>query len=342
LCANIVLKEFIQAYDGDLFEEYVWIDRKKLLNEVWPRFRALRELKQLGAQVVLHSTRDPYMGDCLVRATCAGERIGRESPQNPLAGPGEPKNYQTTAGDFFYTRLIRDDHYVTFAFYRDRAFFSAVLPGIKMPENTRLTPIKVPLPEITEPFAVFMPGASEKFREWPPERFAEVARHLYKTRGLRGVILGSAADRTKGAAMQQAAPEIPWENLCGQLTLAQVVGLISRCAAGLTNDSGGIHILAALDRPGVAISNCFSFGWFHPYPKEVSTAVSYIYPEAFYASPLSWNERKEIYGRTKYLSITDVSIQPVLDRLDAVLDRRPYDDPIQKMCDERPERPLFS
>jgi ADP-heptose:LPS heptosyltransferase len=86
------------------------------------------------------------------------------------------------------------------------------------------------------------------------------------------------------------------ENLCGQLTLPQVVYLMSQCAIGVTNDSGGIHLLAALNKPGVAVSNYFSFGFFHPYPPEISNSVSFVYPQAFYALPLTMEQRKVIYG----------------------------------------------
>jgi ADP-heptose:LPS heptosyltransferase len=156
---------------------------------------------------------------------------------------------------------------------------------MELPKNTRLTPIPVPLPRITEPFAIFMPGASDAFREWPPDRFAQIARHLSETRGLRIVVLGTKADSPKAIAVQQAVPTASVENLCGQLSLPQVAFLMSRCVVGVTNDSGGIHLLAALNKPGVAVSNCFSFGFFHPYPREISDSVNFVYPQAFYALP---------------------------------------------------------
>src|ERR1700683_353073 len=51
ICANISLKDFIEKYDADAFDGYIWIDRTKLLNEMWARFVILRQVKMMGAQV---------------------------------------------------------------------------------------------------------------------------------------------------------------------------------------------------------------------------------------------------------------------------------------------------
>jgi len=202
-----------------------------------------------------------------------------------------------------------------------------------LPKNTRFTPIPVPVPPVKGSFVILMPGASDAFREWPPCQFAQVARHLFETRGLRSIVLGTKADSPKALAIQQAAPGVPVDNLCGQLKLSQVVYLMSQCAGGVTNDSGGIHLLAALNKPGVAVSNCFSFGFFHPYPKEISDTISFVYPKAFYDLPLSMQERKVKYGGAgKYFPIKDVPPESVIERLEALMDRRPFNDSIQELC----------
>jgi len=334
LCANIALRELIEIYDKDVFDDFCWIDRNKFLNEFWYRLKTLRKVKKLGILSCIHPMRDPYLGDCIVRATFAKERIGREAFQNRNVPFFEQISSKRALGDSFYTKLIHEDNSVTFEFDRNRNFFSTVLPGVPLPERMDLDPITVSIPKIEGPFAVLMPGASESFREWPPERFAQIARHLYLTRGLQIILLGSQADWPKAVLVQKNTPEIPIVNLCGTLTLSQVVYLVSQCVIGITNDSGGIHLLAALNKAGVAISNCFSFGWFHPYPPTVCSSVSFVYPPAFYSLSLSWAERKEIYGRAKTFSINEIPTETVIERVEAVLDGRPYHDSIQDMCNQ--------
>jgi len=265
-----------------------------------------------------------------MRASGAPERIGRESYQNVDPACGPLQRLFTRCGNLFYHRVVPEDHRVIFDFYRYRSFFSILLPGLEMPRNTRLTPVPVDVPAIRGPFAVIMPGANQVFREWPADRFAQVARLLFSTYGLRTVILGAAADKPKALAMQHAVPALRMDNLCGDLSLPQMVYLMSQCTIGITNESGGIHLLAALDKPGVAIANGNRFGWFYPYPQDVSNSVSYVYPPDFYAQPLNWDQRKELYRGAKYHPIEDVSPDTVMERVAAVLGESPVHDPIQE------------
>ena len=325
LGADISLKELIETYDADAFDGLIWIDPKKLMNEARYRFAILRQIRQLGATTAIHPTyaREAYVGDCLIRATGAAERVGRESYQ-------KVKRDEAARADFFYTRLLPEDPGVVFDFYRYQSFFSALLPGLEMPRDTRLRAVPVTGPEIAGPFAVIMPGANQAFREWPPDRFAEVARALHSVHGFRIVILGTPADHAKGDAMQQAAPETPMENLCGELSLPQIVDLISRCALGITNESGGIHVLAALDKPGIAVANGNRFGWFYPYPRELSASVSFVYPPDFHQQPLDWKQRKELYRDSKFHSLREISAEAVLERVSEVLQGAPIHDPIEE------------
>jgi ADP-heptose:LPS heptosyltransferase len=331
LCANVALRDFIQTYDATAYDEFIWIDRAQLLNEIGARFAILRQVKRMGSQTAIQCMYglESFSADCVMRASGARERFGRWIHHDTTAG--EPEGRKVRLGYKFYTPIVEHDQ-VIFDFYRHRSLFSVVLPGIDLPKNTRLTPIPVPLPQIKGPFAILMPGASDAFREWPPDRFARVARHLFEARGLRILVLGTKSESSKALAIQQAAPAVAVENLCGQLTLPQVVYLMSQCVVGVTNDSGGIHLLAALNKPGVAVSNCFSFGFFHPYPPEISDSVSFVYPQAFYALPLSMQQRKVIYGSgNKLFSITDVLPENVIDRIEALLQHRPGPDPIQEL-----------
>ena len=332
LCANSALKDFIETYDAGAFDELIWVDRAQLLNEVRARFALLRRVKRMGSRTAIQCMYglESFSADCVMRASGARERFGRWICRDTPAGQSGGRKMRL--GNKFYTPLVEHDR-VIFDFLRHQSLFSVALQGINLPENTRLIPIPVPVPKIEGPFAVLMPGASDAFREWPPEQFAQVARHLFETRGLCILVLGTQADSAKAAAIQRAAPGIAVENWCGQLTLPQIVYLMSQCVVGVTNDSGGIHLLAALNKPGVAISNCFSFGWFHPYPREISDSVSFVYPQAFYDLPLSMEQRKVIYGGGKHFPITDVLPENVIERIEALLERRPIDDPFAETAD---------
>lgn len=103
------------------------------------------------------------------------------------------------------------------------------------------------------PAVAFMPGAEYgPAKQWPATHFARLAQDLIG-RGCQVWILGSAKDRPVGEAIVQATGLDGVHNLCGQTQLADVVDLLSVCAAAVSNDSGLMHVAAALDMPLVAV-----------------------------------------------------------------------------------------
>lgn len=103
------------------------------------------------------------------------------------------------------------------------------------------------------PAVAFMPGAEYgPAKQWPAQHFAQLAQSLI-AQGRQVWILGSAKDRAVGDAIAQAAANAEVHNLCGQTQLADVVDLLSVCQAAVSNDSGLMHVAAALDIPLVAL-----------------------------------------------------------------------------------------
>jgi heptosyltransferase-2 len=100
----------------------------------------------------------------------------------------------------------------------------------------------------------FAPGAAYGHaKRWPPERVAAVIGAL-AARGVTAVIVGAAADRDTARAIESSLPAgTRLVNLVGRTTLAQLVGVIARCAAFVSNDSGAMHVAAALGVPLTAI-----------------------------------------------------------------------------------------
>jgi len=89
-------------------------------------------------------------------------------------------------------------------------------------------------------------------KRWAPERFAATAALVARRTGARVAIVGAASERPLGEeiAAQLGAPA---RVLCGETTLAGLVGVLSRLRLLLTNDSGPMHLAAALGTPLVAV-----------------------------------------------------------------------------------------
>lgn len=98
------------------------------------------------------------------------------------------------------------------------------------------------------------PGAAYGHaKRWPPERVAAAAAALSR-RGAAIVLVGAAADRATGRAIESALPpDVHLVNVIGRTNLGQLVGILARSAAFVSNDSGAMHIAAALGVPLTAI-----------------------------------------------------------------------------------------
>jgi heptosyltransferase-1 len=96
---------------------------------------------------------------------------------------------------------------------------------------------------VPQRYAVLMPGANWETKRWPAERFAALVGPLRQRFGLESVIAGGP-DAEPLAALAPSAV-----NLAGKTSLRQVVALLERAALVIANDTGPMHIAAALNRP---------------------------------------------------------------------------------------------
>jgi len=89
-------------------------------------------------------------------------------------------------------------------------------------------------------------------KRWIPERYAAVGDLVSRRTGTRVAILGGQAERPLGEAIA-AGMRTPVRVLCGETTLPDLVGVLSRLRLLVTNDSGPMHVAAALGVPLVAV-----------------------------------------------------------------------------------------
>jgi len=89
-------------------------------------------------------------------------------------------------------------------------------------------------------------------KRWLPDRYAAVADRLAKRYEARIVLFGSSNDRRVAEEVASGMRQ-PAAILAGRTTLGQLMGLIRECGLLITNDSGPMHLAAALDVPQLAI-----------------------------------------------------------------------------------------
>lgn len=96
------------------------------------------------------------------------------------------------------------------------------------------------------PYAVLMPGTNWDTKRWPIDRFAALVQPLKERFGLETVIAGAESDAP-------FARQIPAKfNLTGKTSLRQIVALLEPAHLVVGNDTGPMHMAAALGVPLVA------------------------------------------------------------------------------------------
>jgi heptosyltransferase-2 len=97
------------------------------------------------------------------------------------------------------------------------------------------------------------PGATYgSAKQWFPERYGKLAEKIGKDFGSRVLIFGSREDKDVGVQVSHHS-RAPLINLTGLTTLSEAMALIARCRLFITNDSGLMHVAAALRTPVIAL-----------------------------------------------------------------------------------------
>ncbi|MCX8056805.1 MAG: glycosyltransferase family 9 protein [Ignavibacteria bacterium] len=103
-----------------------------------------------------------------------------------------------------------------------------------------------------------IPGGGWSSKKCEPEKFAEIIREIYKIWKLNFLILYGPEDFDDAEKIYQLTSDI--SILAPETTLRQMVALISNCRAVIANDSGPMHLSAAIGIPTIGI-----FGPTNPY-----------------------------------------------------------------------------
>ena len=103
------------------------------------------------------------------------------------------------------------------------------------------------------------PGAAYgTAKQWHPDRMGQVAVRMIAQHDVGVVIVGSAGDDAAAREVVARAEALGARsgrvfNLAGRTSLGELIGVMARCRAFLSNDSGAMHLAAALDVPVVAV-----------------------------------------------------------------------------------------
>jgi len=183
-------------------------------------------------------------------------------------------------------------------------------PGLEISQESVVAALAaLGLERPARPLLALCPGAEYgSAKRWPVEHFATVAKAKL-AEGWAVWLFGSDKDAAIGAELRAATGE-GCTDLTGKTNLAQAIDLLSLASAVVSNDSGLMHVAAALDRPLVAVYGSSDPG-FTPPLSERARVVSL----GLACSPCF--KRKCPLGHLKCLR--DLRPERVLDELETAL-----------------------
>ncbi|HEU0219608.1 MAG TPA: lipopolysaccharide heptosyltransferase II [Gallionella sp.] len=105
---------------------------------------------------------------------------------------------------------------------------------------------------LNKPVAVFCPGAEYgPAKRWPTAYYADIAQRLQQ-HGYAVWLIGSSKDKPVAGEINRLAG-VQCINLCGSTDLGDALALLASAKLVISNDSGLMHLAAALDRPMLAL-----------------------------------------------------------------------------------------
>ncbi len=164
----------------------------------------------------------------------------------------------------------------------------------------------------TGPLIGVAPGAAHATKRWLPENFAaaadELAGHMGGERERACIVLLGAASDQKAAWDVLRYVHGPVQDLTGQTSLKELILIAEKCSMILTNDSGVLHVAAALNAPAVAVfgPTVKAFGFF---PE--SDGVRVVENNGLSCRPCTLHGSKQC-PRGHFKCMKDISIQQVV------------------------------
>jgi lipopolysaccharide heptosyltransferase I len=267
----------------------VLFDRRRFAH-AWCNSAAARDLTSFFSQLrggrydLVIDLHGQFRSAVFALATGAAVRIGFDRPRRRAIRRSSPRSLPAQAYRHGWTGA-REGSWLAYthripiptldAHAADRYLWLAPMLGLN---STSQPDFRLPIPAIArirvdellasagvaidQPLAVLTPGTVWETKHWRAEGFADVARHLLRS-GRAVVLAGAGKDAAACQAVAHLCPQAV--NLCDRTRVSELAALIGRADICVTNDSGPMHLAAALGRPLVSIFGPTDEIWIGPY-----------------------------------------------------------------------------
>lgn len=242
----------VVGYDcaGGHLRRYLTLPRK-----AWALGRSLRSQRDYDLAVLPRWDGDPYFGAYIAYFARARRRVGFSETVSPYKRSINP------GIDRLLTDAVKDEG-LAHEVERIPTLLRA-LGGEAADLTPTLTPTVEDLAvaddllrrhgrhEGQRLIAICPSGGHSSLKQWPVERFAQVAKELAARRPCRFVVIGGPGEEALGRDLKAALDSVI--DTTGRTTLRQMAALLSRCDCYLGNDTGPMHVATAVGTRVVAL-----------------------------------------------------------------------------------------
>ena len=167
------------------------------------------------------------------------------------------------------------------------------------------------LPDTGERTLLISPCSSRTRRNWPPERYAEIADYAAETHAMRVVITGNSSEDERDYARQiTAAMRTCPLDLVGQTTLRQLVALVAHADLVISPDSGPVHLATCANKPVIGLYAASNPGRTGPYLDRKWCVNRYPDAVRLYLNrdwqTIRWGTRVKKAGVMNLITVADV------------------------------------
>lgn len=242
--------QFISEIDSviEFAAPWVKLDDATANNDAIPELVSRLEAENFDAAVIFTTfSQDPlpaalvcYLAHIPLRlASCRDNPYGLLTDWVPDHEPFSPVAHEVTR----QLRLVESIDATT----DDTRLSLRVSPVLR---NQALAKLKSAGVDTHRPWIILHPGVSEKKRQYPPQAYAQACNELSR-QGVQIVITGVNAER-------ELADQLAWAvedgvSLASQLSLGEFIGLVDAAPLLLSNNTGPVHIAAAVGTPVVVL-----------------------------------------------------------------------------------------
>jgi len=319
LLGNKLWKDLAVNLDSKFIDNFIWLDTDKYQHNKRYEKQINKQLSKISFDVLINPIHSSaFYVHCIANIIKAEEKIASKGDEFIIS-----KEHKLTS-EHWYTRLIETDAGNQFEFYRIKDFFEKLL-GTKINLSAPFIDIKntkSPIKGRTD-YAVIFPQASTKSKRWKAKNFAEISEYLFKKYNLKSVLAGGKNfnDLKISYRVWNFFKPKYIANYTGRISLCELAKIISEAKILVSNDTGAYHIGVSTGVKTLCISNGFTLGRYHPYPKEISDKAEFIYPpEISQQGKIS----HELYEKYRYFSpfrINSIKTADVIDILDKLLSK---------------------